>query len=96
MLLKTGWQWTPYKLLPALKSELGSDDIELEDDDEAGDEKINSGGPAMMAYAEMQFMETTSERREDIKNALLRYCELDTLAMVMIYEHWKNLIDQEK
>jgi hypothetical protein len=28
--------------------------------------------------------------RAEITNALLKYCELDTLAMVMIYEHFKG------
>jgi len=46
-----------------------------------------------MAYARMQFSEMTDFERESYKNALLRYCELDTLAMVMIYEHWKTIVD---
>jgi len=38
----------------------------------------------------MQFTEMTAEERERIKAALLRYCELDTFAMVMIYEAFKD------
>jgi len=53
---------------------------------------MNDGGAAMMAYARMQFGEMTDFERESYKNALLRYCELDTLAMVMIYEHWKSIV----
>ena len=30
--------------------------------------------------------------REEIRKALLKYCELDTMAMVMIYEGWKDLL----
>jgi hypothetical protein len=30
--------------------------------------------------------------KEKYKNALLKYCKLDTLAMVIIWEHWNNLI----
>jgi hypothetical protein len=32
--------------------------------------------------------------RQEIKKALLKYCELDTLAMamVMIYEGWKDIV----
>ena len=54
---------------------------------------MNDGGAAMMAYARMQFGEMTDFERESYKNALLRYCELDTLAMVMIYEHWKSIVN---
>jgi hypothetical protein len=30
--------------------------------------------------------------RNALREALLQYCELDTLAMVMIWEHWLNYI----
>ncbi len=30
---------------------------------------------------------------DELTNALLKYWELDTLAMVMIYEHFKELIN---
>jgi hypothetical protein len=32
--------------------------------------------------------------RQEIRRALLRYCELDTLAMVMIYEAWREWVYQ--
>jgi hypothetical protein len=38
----------------------------------------------------MQFTEMTEEERTLVVEGLLRYCELDTLAMVMIYEYWLN------
>jgi len=47
----------------------------------------------MIAYAKMQFSEMTEEERNAIVRGLLKYCELDTLAMVMIYEHWNFLKD---
>jgi|GEM_PF-3644328 len=43
-----------------------------------------------MAYARMQFDDVTQEERDAVFNALLSYCELDTLAMVMIAEAWKE------
>ena len=46
----------------------------------------------MMAYAKMQFSEMSEQEREFYRNALLKYCELDTLAMVMIYEGWKEYL----
>ncbi len=45
-----------------------------------------------MAYARMQFEEMTDYERQEISRALLKYCELDTLAMVMLYEGWLDLI----
>ncbi len=54
------------------------------------DDELREGGAAMMAYAKMQFMEMTEEEKKTIEDALLRYCELDTLAMVMIYEYFRN------
>jgi hypothetical protein len=53
---------------------------------------IKEGGTAMLAYAKMQFCEMTEEERQSIIAGLLKYCELDTLAMVMIWEHWKSLM----
>ncbi|GAB6153615.1 hypothetical protein JCM17380_23650 [Desulfosporosinus burensis] len=50
------------------------------------------GGAALTAYARMQFEEMSKYERTEIEKALLKYCELDTLAMVMIYEGWKDLI----
>jgi hypothetical protein len=32
--------------------------------------------------------------RKEIETALLRYCELDTLAMVMIYEGWVEAVSR--
>jgi len=53
---------------------------------------IKDGGAAMMAYAKLQFDYMENEERKELQDNLLRYCELDTLAMVMIYEAWINWI----
>ncbi len=52
---------------------------------------IRNGGTAMMAWAKIQFSETTATEEQKIRKELLRYCELDTLAMVMIAEYWREL-----
>jgi len=57
--------------------------------------EIAEGGTAMMAFAMMQFIEMTEAESTKIQNALLKYCELDTFAMVLIYEHWRNLIETQ-
>lgn len=61
----------------------------LSDDDE-----LRDGGAALTAYARIQFEEMSDYERDEIRRALLKYCELDTLAMVMIYEGWKDLLQQ--
>jgi hypothetical protein len=52
------------------------------------DPSIAAGGEASMAYGRLQYESLTSETRTSIMNKLLRYCELDTLAMAMIVEAW--------
>jgi len=59
-----------------------------------GDEGIDQGGAAMMAYAKAQFTECSPEEVGGLKRALLQYCELDTLAMVIVWEEWNRWIDK--
>jgi len=53
-----------------------------------GDDQIKDGGGAMTAYARSQFTEMGEEEVAVVRPALLRYCELDTLAVVMLWEEW--------
>ncbi len=76
----------PYKLLPPLFEEWTEDDLETL----IGDvEDIEDGGDAMMAYAKLQYCDMQEEERKELIKGLLQYCELDTLAMVMLYEHFR-------
>ena len=50
--------------------------------------KNKDGAAAMTSYARMQFTEMSELERDALTRALLRYCELDTMAMVMIMEAW--------
>jgi hypothetical protein len=54
-----------------------------------GDLDIIGGGEATMAYGRLQFEALNEDSRTALKDKLLRYCELDTLAMAMIVEGWK-------
>ena len=54
------------------------------------DPDLKEGGAAMMAYARMQFSEMPDTERKNVIKGLLRYCELDTFAMVLIWEFFRN------
>lgn len=77
----------PYELLPPLFDEV-DDDVELMTEDGV----MKDGAAAMTAYARLQFEEMSDAEREAVKAGLLKYCELDTLAMAMIWEGWRDLI----
>jgi hypothetical protein len=72
----------PYKTLPSLTEFDGIQDIELFDD--LGE--VADGSAAMTAYNKLQWSFISENERVVLKDALLRYCELDTLAMVMIMQ----------
>jgi hypothetical protein len=80
---------SPYKMLPDLFEGLSQDDIE---NYLSEIENIDDGGAALTAYGKIQYTDMTEEERTIISDALKRYCELDTLAMVMIYEHLKSIV----
>jgi len=77
----------PYKILPPVFE--GWSELELLENLSEIDE-IADGGAALTAYAKLQYQDMTEKERDEITNGLLKYCELDTLAMVMIYEHFKE------
>jgi hypothetical protein len=93
------WQWIklengsvidPYKMLPKMFQDITEKELELLSDDD----ELKDGGAALAAYARLQFEEMSDYERLEIRKALLKYCELDTFAMVMIYEGWKEMINQ--
>jgi len=77
----------PYKMLPPLFE--GWSDIEFEENLSEISE-IADGGAALTAYSKLQYQDMSDNERQEITNGLLKYCELDTLAMVMIYEHFRE------
>jgi hypothetical protein len=74
---KDGVVMNPYATLPPLP--IGEKD-----------ELVNEGTGAMRAYQAMLYGEESSDAKtkENWKRLLLQYCELDTMAMVIIFEHW--------
>jgi hypothetical protein len=73
----------PYKGLPPVFNDYDRETLDLL----MSNDELANGGAAMTAYALMQFSIMTDEEREKIRSALLRYCKLDTEAMVWIYQY---------
>lgn len=78
----------PYFLLDPINKEIPDSEIELLFDEDY----LKEGGAATIAYAKLQFTHISDFEREELQKALLKYCELDTLAMVMIVEAWQNMM----
>ena len=94
-LIFTDWQWIkikyrkvsdPYKMLLKMLQDITDKDMDNLSDDEA----------ALKAYARMQIEEMSNYERDEIRKALLKYCELDTRSIVKFYEGWKDLVQQEQ
>lgn len=69
------------KVLPVLVPELTYKNL-----------NISKGDQASERWQKMISSETSIEEKEIIKQDLLQYCKLDTMAMVKIYQFLKNLI----
>lgn len=82
----------PYKLLPEIFADVSTDEM----DALVLDGSIADGGAAMTAYSRMQFTQMSEPERLLARKALMKYCELDTFAMVLIYEYWKQEIESSK
>ncbi|GAB4176573.1 MAG: hypothetical protein Kow0020_12490 [Wenzhouxiangellaceae bacterium] len=78
----------PYELLPPITLGPGGPDISRVDEDFCFSEQLKNGGAAMSAYLELAVPTTDDHRRSELRKALLKYCELDTLAMAMIMQDW--------
>lgn len=81
--LQDGTVQDPYKLLMSPLADVVNEDIE-------STEAINQGGAASYAYLRLQFEDMAHAQRAALISALLRYCELDTLAMALILQAWKE------
>src|SRR5690606_569254 len=79
---------SPYKILPPLFSDWTEDQL---DATVPAMENIADGGAALTAYGKLQYTDMSEEERLEIKKSLLKYCELDTLAMVMIFEYFSEV-----
>ncbi|MDF7800021.1 DUF2779 domain-containing protein [Pontiellaceae bacterium B1224] len=70
------------KVLPVLVPELSYADLEIGD-----------GGTASSEYVRVTFGDATDAEREHVREELLKYCHLDTLAMIRIIQALQQLVE---
>jgi hypothetical protein len=101
-----GWIWwrrnggqvaDPYTLLEPIFSDAELNQIiaTAEISESGPMDYVANGGAAMVAYGELQRPDMPALERERYKRALLRYCELDTLAMAMVYEAIREWVKED-
>ena len=73
--------WSLKAVLPAICPELKYSDME----------GVQVGSDAGLAYLEAISPETTPERKQELRQQMLAYCKLDTLATVRILEFFKGV-----
>ncbi len=83
----------PYSLLPNVYRNLTAEQLNQV---MCGNDELANGGSAMTAYSMMQFTEMKDEERQALNSALLKYCELDTFAMVLLYLYWDEFVSGER
>ena len=72
--------------------EFGRSLTEEEREQLEGIERIKDGGAELTAYGRLMFEDMPPEHREAIEQGLKEYCELDTLAMVFLYQGVLDLL----
>jgi len=72
--------WSIKSVLPTVAPELNYNDLE----------EVQEGMGAQMAYLETINPETSESRREELIERLLKYCKMDTLAMVKLVGFFKK------
>lgn len=80
----------PYKHLEPVSAFLNISEDEIAQYENSLDESVSNGGAALAAYSKLQFSDDVASAA--LQEALLRYCELDTLAMVFIWEYFNEMI----
>jgi hypothetical protein len=73
--------WSIKKVLPAAIPDLSYDDLE----------GVQDGGMAMCAYLEAIAPGTPKVRKDQISQQLTNYCDLDTFAMVRLWEFFQSI-----
>ena len=57
-------------------------------------QNVQEGTGAVLAYEEMMYGDSKRDpaRRGQWSALLKQYCSLDTLSMVLVFEHWKRMV----
>lgn len=89
---------SPYHQLPSVgeligMSEEDMDQMERLSTDESNFEVAN-GGAALTAYNKLMFCDGQA-MNDALRQALLRYCELDTMSMVFIWEYFNDMVTKK-
>ena len=74
--------WSIKAILPTIAPELDYANLEVSD-----------GTMAQEAYKEAINKNTAPERKAEVRRAMLKYCEQDTIAMVKIVHAWSHALD---
>ena len=93
-----------YKVLALVSSRQGAKNVpqyclnitpqeELDKMERGDDDTVSNGGAALAAYGKLQFSDTQMSKA--LEKALLCYCELDTLAMVFIWEYFYDMCNKK-
>ena len=75
--------WSIKKVLPVVAPDLSYADLD----------GVQDGGMAMKAFMEATANQTAASRKTQIKQQLLDYCALDTLAMVRLWQFFSGRTD---
>ena len=90
---------SPYHLLDSVGALIGMSEEEMEQMEQLStDEKdfeVANGGAALTAYNKLMFCEGQG-MNDALRQALLRYCELDTMSMVFIWEYFHDMVTKKK
>ena len=89
----------PYHLLPSVATYLGLTEKQAQKLEDSQSESVDNmtvanGGAALTAYSKLMFCD--GQMDQALRTALLRYCELDTMAMVFIWEYFLHIIYQQQ
>lgn len=89
---------SPYHQLPSVGDLIGMSDEDMDQMEQLStDEKdfeVANGGAALTAYNKLMFCDGET-MNEALREALLRYCELDTMSMVFIWEYFHNMVTKK-
>lgn len=69
--------WSIKKVLPAMSEKYNYDELD----------GVKDGGMAMDAFAKAIHADTSTDEKKQIEQELLKYCEMDTMAMVEIFNY---------